>query len=92
MNPEIDKDGTKRWFNQYGQLSLENGPACEWTNGSNGSKFWYLNGEPHRLDGPAFEYADGTKRWYINGFRFTEKLWLNKVLFNEVRINLYETV
>ena len=34
---------------------------------SNGSKFWYLNGEYHRLDGPACEYSDGTKVWYMNG-------------------------
>jgi len=29
----------------------------------------YLNdlGKLHRLDGPAIEYDDGTKHWYING-------------------------
>ena len=29
----------------------------------------YLNdeGKLHRLDGPAFEYSDGSKLWYING-------------------------
>jgi hypothetical protein len=32
----------------------------------NGDKGWYLNGEFHREDGPAFEYADGDKFWYIN--------------------------
>jgi len=26
-----------------------------------------LNGKFHRLDGPAIEYADGTKKWYICG-------------------------
>ena len=29
--------------------------------------FWRLNGKLHREDGPALEYADGTKAWYING-------------------------
>ena len=33
----------------------------------NGSKSWFLNGERHREDGPAFECADGTKFWFING-------------------------
>jgi len=33
----------------------------------NGSKIWYLNGERHRVDGPAIEYPDGTKQWYLNG-------------------------
>jgi len=33
-----------------------------------GDKF-YLNdeGQHHRLDGPAFEYSDGSKEWAING-------------------------
>ena len=33
----------------------------------NKNKYWYLNGKPHREDGPAVEYADGTKKWYLNG-------------------------
>jgi len=28
---------------------------------------WYLNGKPHREDGPAVEYTNGTKLWYLNG-------------------------
>jgi hypothetical protein len=28
---------------------------------------WYQNGERHRLDGPAVEYASGYKEWYQNG-------------------------
>ena len=30
-------------------------------------EFWYFNDELHREDGPALEYADGTKVWYLNG-------------------------
>ena len=34
----------------------------------NGNKVWRnKQGQLHRLDGPAFEHADGTKRWYQNG-------------------------
>jgi hypothetical protein len=34
---------------------------------------WYnLNGELHREDGPAIEFADGDKYWYINGERHRE--------------------
>jgi hypothetical protein len=29
--------------------------------------FWYYNGNFHREDGPAVEYADGTKEWWLNG-------------------------
>ena len=33
---------------------------------------WYLNGKCHREDGPAIEYANGTKAWYQNGKRHRE--------------------
>jgi len=31
------------------------------------SKCWYLNGDPHREDGPAYENTNGDKEWWING-------------------------
>ena len=32
------------------------------------SKFWYNSqNQFHRDDGPAIEWANGTKSWYING-------------------------
>ena len=34
---------------------------------ADGDKFWYLNGEFHREDGPAVELASGSKEWYLNG-------------------------
>jgi hypothetical protein len=34
---------------------------------SNGDKYWYLNDELHREDGPAIEDSDGDKSWYLNG-------------------------
>ena len=34
---------------------------------SNGIKYWYQNGQLHRVDGPAIEYSNGTKYWYQNG-------------------------
>jgi hypothetical protein len=34
---------------------------------ADGDKFWYLNDQRHRTDGPAVEYADGGKSWYLNG-------------------------
>ena len=33
----------------------------------NGTKFWCLNDELHREDGPAVEYANGDKSWYLKG-------------------------
>lgn len=40
---------------------------------ANGTKFWYLNDERHREDGPAVELADGDKYWYLNGSPVTEE-------------------
>jgi hypothetical protein len=34
-----------------------------------GTKHWCLNGEPHRLDGPAVEYKDGDNYWYKYGLK-----------------------
>lgn len=35
----------------------------------NGNVFWKKNGVEHREDGPAIEWADGSKHWYLNGYR-----------------------
>lgn len=32
-----------------------------------GAVRWRLDGLKHREDGPAVEYPDGTKYWYLNG-------------------------
>ena len=67
-------NGTKEWyingerlteteFNQRTQSCI--GKIVEY---ASGTKEWYnLNGELHREDGPAIEWAVGTKCWYING-------------------------
>jgi hypothetical protein len=39
---------------------------------TNGDIEWFQNGKRHRLDGPAYEYADGDKEWYQNGKRHRE--------------------
>ena len=66
MKPKltIDQHGIKEWKLPSGDLHREDGPACEY---SNGSRHWYINGKKHREDGPATEYSDGSKMWYING-------------------------
>ena len=38
---------------------------------SYGSKHWFLNRERHREDGPAVEWPNGTKFWYLNDKRVT---------------------
>ena len=39
----------------------------------NGTKEWRLpNGLLHREDGPAVEFTNGDKKWYVNGQRHRE--------------------
>ena len=33
---------------------------------SDTTRYWYVNGSKHRLDGPAVEYVGGSKHWYVN--------------------------
>ena len=40
-----------------------------------GTKIWCLNGKMHREDGPACEWADGYKAWFLNGKQLTEPQW-----------------
>ena len=39
----------------------------------NNSTAWYLNDKLHRINGPAVEYANGDKYWFLNDERLTEK-------------------
>ena len=66
---KIDDDGTKLYYNDKDQLHREDGPAYE---GADGTKEWWINGQPHREDGPAIEWFDGTKEWFINGKKHRE--------------------
>ena len=74
-NKELKKNGgifinqlSKRWFKPNLILHRENGPALEWTLEEKGKEYeYYINGERHRDDGPAIEYADGFQQWWKNG-------------------------
>ena len=60
-----------------------------------GDKYWWLNGNLHREDGPAVEFADGDNYWLLNGKRHREdgpaieyadgskEWWLNDELHRE---------
>jgi hypothetical protein len=46
----------------------------------NGDKFWRnKQGHYHRLDGPAIEWADGDKQWWINGIQYSYEDWKKEV-------------
>jgi len=44
-----------------------------------GDKRWYQHDRLHRDDGPAVEWADELKSWYLNGKCVTFAEWLDKV-------------
>ena len=43
----------------------------------NGTREWCLDGQIHREDGPAIEWADGGRSWFLNGKRVTEEEVMN---------------
>ena len=61
---DVDRHGTRMYYNSAGQLHREDGPAIVHTDGT---AMWYQNGQRHREAGPAVVYADGTRLWYQNG-------------------------
>jgi len=60
-----------------------NKPKCRTR--SSGTKQWTLNGKCHREDGPAIEWFDGIKEWWLNGERTHPEtlvdLWLEREVF-----------
>ena len=59
-------------MNNYKTVEELTNKGYEYIVDKNGDKSWYLNGNRHREDGPAIEWADGDKSWYINGNRHRE--------------------
>ena len=55
-----------------------NKPTCETY--TSGNKYWHLNGEYHREDGPAVEYHNGNKFWYLWGKSLTEEEYYKEML------------
>ena len=56
-------------FRRYASCDIDVGE----THISAGSTYWVNNdGALHRTDGPAIEYVDGTRKWYLNGERHRE--------------------
>ncbi len=51
----------------------------------NVNKHWYLNEKLHREDGPAVEYVNGFKAWWLNGKLVNPEtiadLWLAKNIY-----------
>ena len=48
-----------------------------------GNKRWYCNGKLHRIDGPAIEWAVGTKEYWIEGRLLTEESFKKRTQENK---------
>jgi len=44
-------------------------------------RYFNSNGQPHRLNGPAVEYHDGAKYWWINNYCMIKSRHNKIVLF-----------
>jgi hypothetical protein len=49
-------------------------------------EYYNEDGKLHREDGPAAEYGDGTKEWWINGKRHREAEFNNQTATKELSI------
>ena len=66
---EVDRYGTRRYYNAAGQLHRLDGPAVIY---QYGLMFWYQNGQRHRTDGPAVVYTNNELQWWIHGEHMSE--------------------
>ena len=57
------RPGYRKEVRLCGRLHCETGPAIEYADW----KVWFLEGEKHRVDGPAVEHDNVAKMWYMNG-------------------------
>ena len=48
-----------------------------------GGVVWYKDGLLHRTDGPAVEYPNGSKEWWVNGVKLSEKEFMEKTMSDE---------
>jgi hypothetical protein len=59
----------------------DQGPVMsEW---EDGTRVWTRNGTWHRTDGPAVEYHDGMRLWFIEGQGVSFTMWLDMVSGSE---------
>jgi hypothetical protein len=66
---KINKFGNKIWTTNDGVLHRLDGPAVEY---SGGSETWWMDGIKHRSDGPAIVFPSGHKEWHLRGILHRE--------------------
>jgi hypothetical protein len=51
------------------------------------TKEWLVNGQFHREDGPAIEWANGRNDWYVNGVHCSEQEYPSTVIQFKLNCN-----
>lgn len=69
----VGSDGSRRYYNNLGQLHRDDGPAVEYTDGA---RLWYQSGVLHRTNGPATVRAGGYCEWWIKGLPHSKQAYL----------------
>jgi len=69
-------NGDKYWFLNGDRHREDDKPAIEY---ANGTKAWFFNGDRHRAGGPAIEFSSGYKDFWIEGVRYSEKEFNEKI-------------
>jgi hypothetical protein len=54
-------------------------------------KLYYKGSLVHREDGPALEWDDGDREWYLNGDQYTEKKYTELIKIKNMNKILNET-
>ena len=52
------------------------GVSCMLVEQGDGTLTWWFNGLRHREDGPAIEWANGTRSWHLEDRELSEEEWL----------------
>jgi len=65
---------------------MDRQPICEM--GPLGRKEWILDNMFHRIDGPAIEYPDGRKSWYLDGVKVPWQTLYHRATTDEARLSI----
>jgi len=78
LNGAINRNGSRVWTDEYGELHREGNPAIVYQDGGND---WYQHGKLHREDGPAYNYSSSTNhpegQYWINDVELTKDEWID---------------
>ena len=79
----VDAMGDRAYYLNGKQHREDGLPAYE---GANGYKAYYLNGKCHREDGPAIEFADGCKEYWLYGKLYNYEEWKHRVTYMKLKM------